>query len=540
MSVTLKLKFPAGRYHATPWGRHVNEGVPEWPPSPWRLLRALIATWQRKCRDLSELAVRRLLEQLATLPLFYLPPAQVAHTRHAMPMNVLGKNHQPSKAERKSKYQGDPTIIFDTFVVVRRIDAVLVHWKDTTISADDTRTLRVLAENLTTLGRAEGWVHAEPVEQPSIDWNCIPSGTANRTQEIVSVFCPDPETAFGSEHYPPRPDAKKLKNGLKPNEYLFDCPRWHLCLDTEIIHAERWPQVPGARWVSYARPGDAFTRTAPPPAGATAVRDRRLTVARFLLDGPVLPLVTDTIRVAEALRIAAMGRFASWCRKQLPAEVEKFRRTNQPDRFFSRVFSGKDASGHWLPEHDHAHFLPTAEGDDRRRVTHVTVSAREGFGAGETAALSGFRHLQVGDLQLRAQLVGLGQPADFRATLFGGPAGEAREWVSVTPYVGPAHIGRFHRDRYLRKAIRRELRRWAMAQKASGIEVENVDLISDKDTAWAPRPRPFEFSRGRSRRGDDGYQRPFGLFRATFSRSVTGPLCVGYASHYGLGLFRPV
>ena len=40
---TLKLRFPGGRYHATPWGHHVNEGLIEWPPGPWRLLRALIA-----------------------------------------------------------------------------------------------------------------------------------------------------------------------------------------------------------------------------------------------------------------------------------------------------------------------------------------------------------------------------------------------------------------------------------------------------------------------------------------------------------------
>src|SRR5437588_5734085 len=90
MPVTLKLTFPAGRYHATPWGRHVNEGVPEWPPSPWRLLRALVATWQRKCPDLSEAAVSQVLRQLLPPPLFYLPPARVAHTRHYMPWEKKG------------------------------------------------------------------------------------------------------------------------------------------------------------------------------------------------------------------------------------------------------------------------------------------------------------------------------------------------------------------------------------------------------------------------------------------------------------------
>ena len=41
MPTTLVLTFPWGRYHANPWGRHVNEGAVELPPSPWRLLRAV-------------------------------------------------------------------------------------------------------------------------------------------------------------------------------------------------------------------------------------------------------------------------------------------------------------------------------------------------------------------------------------------------------------------------------------------------------------------------------------------------------------------
>ena len=40
MPVSVALTFPGGQFHATPWGHHVNEALPEWPPSPWRLLRA--------------------------------------------------------------------------------------------------------------------------------------------------------------------------------------------------------------------------------------------------------------------------------------------------------------------------------------------------------------------------------------------------------------------------------------------------------------------------------------------------------------------
>jgi hypothetical protein len=45
-------------------------------------------------------------------------------------------------------------------------------------------------------------------------------------------------------------------------------------------------------------------------------------VARFLLDGPVLPLVTDTLRVAEAFRHALLRRYQRHChrRKYGPAD----------------------------------------------------------------------------------------------------------------------------------------------------------------------------------------------------------------------------
>jgi CRISPR-associated protein Csb2 len=52
--ISLSLRFLAGRYHATPWGRHVNEAALAWPPEPVRVLRALIACHYRKAdREIS-------------------------------------------------------------------------------------------------------------------------------------------------------------------------------------------------------------------------------------------------------------------------------------------------------------------------------------------------------------------------------------------------------------------------------------------------------------------------------------------------------
>src|SRR5271167_960069 len=44
--ITFRVDFPWGRYYAHPWGLNpVRLVEPEWPPSPWRLLRALAAGW---------------------------------------------------------------------------------------------------------------------------------------------------------------------------------------------------------------------------------------------------------------------------------------------------------------------------------------------------------------------------------------------------------------------------------------------------------------------------------------------------------------
>ena len=50
----------------------------------------------------------------------------------------------------------------------------------------------------------------------------------------------------------------------------------------------------------------------------------------------------------------------------------------------------------------------------------------------------------------------------------------------------------------------------------------------------------FEYRRSRNRRNDDGWNRAHGFFRLEFENEILGPLSLGYASHYGMGHFRPV
>jgi CRISPR-associated protein Csb2 len=460
-----------------------------------------------------------------------------------MPTNLLLRNYKPSNAEKKTgKYQGDPTMAFDTFVVISRSSPLLVHWPDATLSPDDGIALGRLAENLTTLGRAEGWVHAEPVEQPAVEWNCVPSAETGMDHELVSVFCPDPATAFSGEHYPPPPDAKRLRKGLKPNEHLFDCPRWQLCLDTEIIHAERWPRVPGARWVSYARAADAFTKPAAAPPSPNG-RHAQMTVARFLLDGPVLPLVTETLPVAGTFRQVLLRLFQLVPHRRKRGIADRSLR----ERSYSRVLSGKDETGQPLKSHDHAYYLPTAE-SDANRLDHVTVFAAAGFGPDELAALEAVRRLPLGEGEtLQVRLVGLGRPEDFRCRLFG----PARAWESVTPFVVTRHPkkrghrkdsadchGISGRPEFAKRVLDEECKRWLRRRPTLAVATSPTYTVLEH-VGRTCSFRPLQFRRARRKLGDDGANRATAAFRLDFDREVAGPLCLGHASHFGLGLFLP-
>ncbi|MBC7818550.1 MAG: type I-U CRISPR-associated protein Cas5/Cas6 [Planctomycetaceae bacterium] len=531
MPVIIKATFPAGQYHATPWGRHVNEGVPEWPPSPWRLLRALVAVWKRTLPELSVDQVRPVLEQLVQPPVFQLPAHRVAHTRHYMPWEKKGP--------------ADLTLVFDTFISVDREQAELVvGWPDSELSAEQREVLDALLLNLTSLGRAESWVEAKRCDQP-VEWNCVPSITDSNP---IPILCPDPAACFASNFYPAH-DPKKLVQGkVKPTDWLFDCPPWHLCLDTETIHGAKWPSVPGSRWVNYTRPTEFTTTPRRTSPKATAPRPK---VATFLLDGPVLPLVTDTIQIAECFRRAAMSQFGRWCQRHLDA-AESYRRTDQPDRFASPTLSGKTADGCRLTGHVHAHYLPLPLGNDLRRIGSIMILAREGFDPTEVAVLAGLTRLDLksrrsdgstADAQqpqghdLRVQLIGLAQDARSHETFFA----ESDEWISRTPFLGHAEIGVRRRSAYLRKGVRREWRRLVEQRpELDGVELCDVEELTPKEIDARNLPQAREFRRVRQKHGDRADWRPAAMFRLRLSQPISGPLSLGYASHFGMGLFEPL
>lgn len=277
------------------------------------------------------------------------------------------------------------------------------------------------------------------------------------------------------------------------------------------------------------------------------------TALRFLLDGPVLPLVTDSVAIAESFRRAAMSAFNHWCRQNATEAVGYLR--PGVDLYSSPTLSGKNSDGYRLSGPGHAHYWPIPSLHDRRRIGSIIVYARHGFSPEEEQALAWLGTLRLSDeTEVRCQLVSVGD----REVL--GPAlvGPSDVWQSVTPFLGNADIGVRGQSRFLRKGLRREWRRLAeqgelplaplleaggqerlaeYVEQYKGVELIDIVELTAEEIQGIGIPQPREFLRARFKDGGRQAYRPAAMYRLRFSRPIEGPFSLGYACHFGMGRF---
>jgi CRISPR-associated protein Csb2 len=510
--LAIALTFPAGRYHATPWGRHVNEADVAWPPEPWRLVRALIATWHRKLdpqhysRELLESLLRRIAE--APPPRFRLPEDVIhAHTRH----------YVPAKGDKR-------TLIFDAFARLRPDDPVVIAWPELELPEDEQKLLNALLAVLDYFGRAESWVDAKQTAW-SGGYNCIPDeqevdAETGEMGEIVRLLMPLPPQAYAKFRAEQVGSRKKLPKSVAatlPANWLDA-----LSLDTADIQKAGWNLPPAARWVSYRRPLQALKTMATRAAARRPARKTAcaLTTARFALYGSPLPRIEEAVRVGEALRAAVMG-------------IAK--------RLLGEDAIPRELSGHDLAEdnrHGHAFWLPDA--DSHGVITHVLVHAPSGFSSEAIAALSALKNIRCAQGEpLRVMLEGAGA-----ANLFQGLTsltGESTVWRSVTPYLHPWHLKKpvLRSPEALHEALLAQLRKEWHARGEDLAEIIDFRELPDRDFGGR-RLKPLHYRRFRSKRGLVQPDKLGRLLEVRFAAPVRGPLALGFACHFGMGLFQPV
>ena len=539
--IALRLRFPGGRYHATPWGRHVNEAAIAWPPEPLRILRALIACHYRKAdrMQFTDESLADLIDALAAqLPLYRLPEAIHAHTRHYMPIN--GKN---------------PTLVFDAFARLDSREPLIVGWPGAALSGELHAHLVHLTVRLGYLGRAESWVDAEAVDWDGEGANARPlhtdgsnmgSNTGDVASRLTSLYAPRSPSDYrqcrekliaeererrADRTKKGRPTDKAIEKNTK--DFLATLPERLACalaVDTSDLHAVGWSDPPAARRILYAA-----------PELATAWRGERLqqvhrkqpdpTVARFALAGRPRPRVEDTVRIAEIMRLAAMAKFG-W------TIVDGRRRPNAPS-----VISGYGDDNKPLRDDGHAHafWLPEdADGDGE--IDHIVVYAPAGLDGDCRKALDLVTKLWIekrarddeedaadsGRREWRLALEGFARPENFAAGSAFFSSSNTRTWRSTTPYLMPWHA---KKEFGWAEQIVRELKERGLPSLAEPPRELRSIPIKGRER------RPIHFGRFRSRRG---LQQPDTLGRfleLTFEASFEGPLALGFGCHFGLGLF---
>ena len=375
--VGIAIRFDLGRYHANPWGSNVNDAASEWPPSPWRLLRALYST-ARTNVTLGDrrAAIDRALETLASAPhpVFVLPAVAAAHTRHYMP--------ESSYSERRP---GDTAKVLDGFLAVDP-QVEFVAWWDVALDAQAADALDAVASKLGYLGRSESVCSARMVAGAGPDNpTAAPlesSDPPDRELDLVDLLCPRPGQ-----------------------------PLEALAVSVTELRKQRRLTPPGAERVTYT-----VAREEPHAKRPPAVKiDESPTLALYRLRGSARPGITEAMAAGQALRSALQHIYG-----------------DRNDGAASPTFSGRSGERPRSDQHRHAHYLALPD-KQNRRIERLVVWAPEGFGPKEVEALAGLTHLSMHEIpeHLPTALAALASEHKLQLAELLGPA---TSWRSVTPF----------------------------------------------------------------------------------------------------------
>ncbi|MFW6117642.1 MAG: type I-U CRISPR-associated protein Csb2, partial [Thermoproteota archaeon] len=390
--------------------------------------------------------------------------------------------------------------------------------------------------NLHYLGRSESWCIAHLVDSPNpAQVNSQPIegkiGT-QETSEITYVLTPKKDL--------------DMTHPLDEDHPL-------LVRTTDLREEMRRIDPPGSRWVRYSRPENCFE----PEFQETTPKTEKVkvNVVWYLMDGKVLPPVTDVLPLGRLSRAAAMSVYGG------------------SDNRRSTVLSGKTENGEPLKGHRHAFYLLSDEdGDDR--LDHLTLYSSMGFDLKHQNALGRLTHLygRRGKTDLKLMLLGMTVHPD--GTPETPVTGKSREWRSFTPYLLTRHPKTTRKGRWKTQPLPEEIKiktpeklgrfpteehlllKYGILPDLTEIQrdgpisqlllsIERRDLPPVKSLKPVPEFRWNGFTKRwlEFKRYHRGVKPVSGMgygFHITFKEPVQGPIALGYGCHYGLGLFLSI
>jgi CRISPR-associated protein Csb2 len=590
MKIVLRQEFPLGRFHATPWRVNpYDDPHGEWPPSPWRLVRAVTARWYQWVREAEREPDLAQLEKLQaalckSTYAFHLPPdarkgsplRQYHPTELAMdPPNWRdqGVFVRAPKVPKKGKkgQQGEKELSEEEKKIEKQVKDLGIKKLSLTIGDDgkwtiELKTLKQAARDEESISRLEkrlgrptgGWQRIAdaglrsygtslvqdnywcvPPEVPV--WWFIEGDDWNQDLEALLAECLARMTYFGRTETLtrirlvgpadeiPQPNctlAEKRTAGAVPVlSPLKEATREDIERATDNPEAVKRAVPPGARWLYAVRPEQP------------AARERRRVpqhrpdchLMQFAVGWNVAPERRAVVRLTARFRAAVLRELL---RLKTGDASANWTRASRDVREVVADMTGKDANGDALKGHRHAEFLAWCE-DDRPTRLLVWRGSRA-FDADEQEAilLAAARDISWAAAgpdsdDWKVRLV----PLDRAVPPPPGFGNESRKvWESVTPYVPPRHHLRGGKEREresIAEQIRREIRGRGIAHD---VEVELVGTPQ-----WVSVHVPRREAKKRAFIGDRRGQ----MVRLRFTTPVVGPIRLGHSSSFGLGLFRP-
>lgn len=509
MRLVLSQTFPLGRFHATPWRVNpFDDPYGEWPPSPWRFVRAVTARWYQWQREVGDQKEEKQLDDLVRALCdcsyrFHLPihARRGTFLRQYHPVE-FGWNPSPKKNDKTGMRSYGTSLTQDNFWCVPTDDLAGVLWfvEGKRWEPRLVQALDCCIERITYFGRAESFTRIRRIDGAVPEANCeildrpasanairvlVPDRDATRTKiegtsedPLLSRSVPEGARAMYAT-LPPRPETREAPMRIRPRS---DC---HL-----IQLAIGWAVPPEPRAIV-----------------------RLTTHFRSAVLRQLLLLKTGDPKKATWSKAGPLVRTAI-------ADM-----------------TGKDAEGRPHKEHRHAEFVAWWDGLTPTRLL-VWRDARKAppFDDDEQAAI-----LKAAARELSWSVAGTAADA-WKIKLVpldtavppppGFDGAPAKTWKSLTPYVPPRHHLRGAKPRAsesIESQIRREL---VLRGVPNG---EQVKVVEISHPAWVNVHLPRREVMERLTIGD---RRGYWL-QLEFEEPIVGPLRVGHSSSFGLGLFAP-
>jgi len=504
MLIVLKQSFPLGRYHANPWRAFAfDDPHGEWPPSPWRLLRAILARsfqLSRERENIDDDALRRLLVRaFCESKISFQLPAQSWRGPGLQQYQPSEFKKIPAAAAKPGEKTYNTTKNKDNFWLVSSETAALFwileseNWTPALLTHLDECLARMTyfgrAESITQIERSKG-------EADGIQANCELKD--KRTSTSVPVLCPKPDATLEQVACQTHEDA--VANSTTP---------------------------PGAIWKYAERPARA--KPAPKPSSRTALAP--VQIVQFAVGGRVFPPLRYWLRITEKFRGIALCQLAQQVSGSRDA---KFAGLPPEIRAKFSLFTGKGSDDTALAGHQHAAFflIPDSQGKPSRLICWRRVPFSDEEQTALLAAAEAPLAWDFGSSDWKLRLVPL--PAETPLPPDKNIFGQSTVWETLTPFVPPLHFlgrnGKPKRGCEIDTQVGNSL-------ADCGLPPATVTVLStgERATQWVKVHRPH---RSRTEQTNDD-KRSFNI-RLQFESPVQGPLFLGHSCHFGLGLFAPV